>query len=50
MIATLWSYWRREREIRQAAASLAECDDRTLRDMGIARSDVERVMRRSRDY
>jgi uncharacterized protein YjiS (DUF1127 family) len=46
MIVTLWTYWRREREIRRAVAALAEYDDRTLRDLGICgRSDIERVVR-----
>ena len=49
-IVTLWTYWRREREIKRAVAALAEYDDRTLRDLGICgRADIERAVRDSRD-
>ena len=49
-VVTLWSHWRREREIEQAVAALAEFDDRTLRDIGIPhRSQIERTVRYGRD-
>jgi uncharacterized protein YjiS (DUF1127 family) len=34
-VAIRWKLWRREREIKKTVASLAELDDRTLRDIGI---------------
>ena len=41
---------RREREIKQAVAALAEYDDRLLRDMGFSdRSQIEQVVRNGRD-
>jgi len=50
VIAGWWTEWRREREIRQAVAELAEYDDRVLRDMGFPhRSDIERIVRNGRD-
>lgn len=49
-VATLWTHWRRERQIKRGVAALAQCDDRTLRDLGICgRSDIERVVRYGRD-
>jgi uncharacterized protein YjiS (DUF1127 family) len=48
--AGLWAHWRREREIRRAVVALAQFDDRTLRDMGIAsRSEIEHVVRYCHD-
>jgi uncharacterized protein YjiS (DUF1127 family) len=48
--AALWAHWRREREIKRAIVALAQFDDRTLRDMGIAgRSEIERVVRYCHD-
>ena len=45
-----WAHWRREREIRKAVAALAQFDDRSLRDMGIAgRSEIEQVVRYCHD-
>jgi hypothetical protein len=50
-IASRWAKWRREREVRKAAAALAQYDDRILRDMGIlGRSRIERIVRDGRDY
>ena len=50
-IASRWAKWRREREINRAVAALAECDDRTLRDVGIPhRSQIEQIARYGRDY
>lgn len=47
---TLWSRWRREREIGKAVAALAELDDRTLRDIGIHhRSQIDQTVRYGRD-
>src|SRR5258705_2463340 len=44
--AALWARWRREREIKRAVVALAQFDDRTLRDMGIAsRSEIVHVVR-----
>jgi uncharacterized protein YjiS (DUF1127 family) len=34
-VAVRWKLWRREREMNKTVASLAELDDRTLRDIGI---------------
>jgi uncharacterized protein YjiS (DUF1127 family) len=34
-VAIRWKLWRREREFKKTVASLAELDDRTLRDIGI---------------
>ena len=49
-IANRLRNWHREREIRKAAATLAELDDRTLRDIGIPhRSEIEEVVRYCRD-
>ena len=48
--AALWAHWRREREIKKAVVALAQFDDRTLRDMGIAsRSEIEHVVRYCHD-
>lgn len=48
---TLWTHWHQERQIKRAVATLAQCDDRTLRDLGIwGRSDIERVVRYGRDH
>jgi uncharacterized protein YjiS (DUF1127 family) len=48
--AALWARWHREREIRRAVVALAQFDDRTLRDMGIAsRSEIEQVVRYCHD-
>ena len=45
-IASRWVRWRREREIKKAAAALLALDDRTLRDIGIPhRSQVEQLVR-----
>jgi uncharacterized protein YjiS (DUF1127 family) len=50
VVVTLWTYGRREREIRRAVAALAELDDRTLRDIGIPhRSHIEQVVRYCHD-
>jgi uncharacterized protein YjiS (DUF1127 family) len=48
-VATLWNDWLRERRIKRGVAALAQYDDRTLRDLGICRSDIERVVRYGRD-
>jgi uncharacterized protein YjiS (DUF1127 family) len=48
--AALRAHWRREREIRRAVVALAQFDERTLRDMGIAsRSEIEHVVRYCHD-
>ena len=48
--AALWAHWRREREIKRAVVALAQFDDRSLRDMGIAsRSEIEQVVRYCHD-
>jgi uncharacterized protein YjiS (DUF1127 family) len=50
VVVALWTYGRREREIRRAVAALAELDDRTLRDIGIPhRSHIEQVVRYCHD-
>ena len=49
-VVTLWTHWRRERQIRKAVAALAELDDRTLRDIGIShRSQIDQTVRYCRD-
>ena len=49
-IASRWTRWRREREIKKAVVALAELDNRTLRDMGIPHpSQIERIVRYGRD-
>jgi uncharacterized protein YjiS (DUF1127 family) len=49
-VASGWANWRREQEIRQAAAALAEFDDRSLWDIGISgRSGIEYAVRHGRD-
>jgi uncharacterized protein YjiS (DUF1127 family) len=49
-VATLWTRWRRERQIKRGIAALAQYDDRSLLDLGICgRSDIERVVRYGRD-
>jgi uncharacterized protein YjiS (DUF1127 family) len=48
--AALWAHWRREREIKKAVVALAQFDDRSLRDMGIAsRTEIEQVVRYCHD-
>ena len=48
--AAFRAHWRREREIKKAVAALAQFDDRSLRDMGIAgRSEIEHVVRYCHD-
>jgi uncharacterized protein YjiS (DUF1127 family) len=50
VIAALWTHWRREHEIRKTVSVLAECDDRTLRDIGIPhRSQIKQTIRCCRD-
>jgi uncharacterized protein YjiS (DUF1127 family) len=45
-VASRWMQWRRERQIKKAAAALLALDDRTLRDIGIPhRSGIEQVVR-----
>jgi uncharacterized protein YjiS (DUF1127 family) len=45
-VASRWTQWRREREIKKAVAALLALDDRTLRDIGIPhRSEIEQVVR-----
>ena len=49
-IASRWAKRRREREIKEAVAALAEYDDRMLRDMGFPhRSQIEQIVRNGRD-
>ena len=49
--ASRWAKWRREREVKEAVAALAQYDERTLRDMGIPhRSQIEQIVRNGRDY
>jgi len=46
MLTVLRLHWRREREIKRAAAALKELDDRTLRDLGVnGRSEIEWAVR-----
>jgi hypothetical protein len=49
-IANRWASWRREREINKIVTTVAEYDDRVLRDMGFSsRSQIERIVRNGRD-
>ena len=41
IVAGLWSKMRREREIRRITASWETIDDRTLKDIGICRHEIE---------
>jgi uncharacterized protein YjiS (DUF1127 family) len=50
LIATPWSYWRNELEVRRTTRALAEFDDRTLRKLGIPdRSQIEFTVRFCRE-
>jgi uncharacterized protein YjiS (DUF1127 family) len=50
-IAGRWARRRREREIKEAVAALAEYDDRMLLDIGVSdRSQIEHIGREGRDY
>ena len=45
-VASRWTQWRRERQIKKAVTALLALDDRTLRDIGIPhRSEIEQVVR-----
>jgi uncharacterized protein YjiS (DUF1127 family) len=49
-VANRWARWRRERQVKKAVATLAEFDDRTLRDIGIPhRSQIEQAARCGRN-
>jgi uncharacterized protein YjiS (DUF1127 family) len=49
-VANRWARWRRARDIKKAVATLAEFDDRTLRDIGIPhRSQIEHAARYGRN-
>jgi uncharacterized protein YjiS (DUF1127 family) len=49
-VANRWARWRRERQVKRAVATLAEFDDRTLRDIGIPhRSQIEHAARCGRN-
>jgi uncharacterized protein YjiS (DUF1127 family) len=49
-VANRWARWRRERQVKKAVATLAEFDDRTLRDIGIPhRSQIEHAARCGRN-
>jgi len=41
IVAELWSKMRREREIRRISAAWETIDDRTLKDIGICRCEIE---------
>ncbi|MBV8180398.1 MAG: DUF1127 domain-containing protein [Mycobacterium sp.] len=47
-VSRLWSWIRREREVRRAVVMLRTLDDRTLLDLGIHRSQIEGVVRHGR--
>lgn len=50
LFVSLWAYWRRQREMRQAIASLSQMDDRTLRDIGIEhRLQIPHLVRSGRN-
>lgn len=50
LIATPWSYWRNELEVRRTTRALAEFDDRTLHNLGIPdRSQIEFTVRFCRE-
>jgi uncharacterized protein YjiS (DUF1127 family) len=49
-IASRWAKRRREREVKEAVATLSQYDDRTLRDIGILhRSQIVQIVRYGRD-
>jgi uncharacterized protein YjiS (DUF1127 family) len=43
-------YVRERREVSRATAMLSEMDDRSLRDIGLSRSDIGRAVRHGRDW
>jgi uncharacterized protein YjiS (DUF1127 family) len=43
--ATLWSRLLREREMRRSRAELEVLDDRTLKDIGLSRHEIELIVR-----
>jgi uncharacterized protein YjiS (DUF1127 family) len=45
-----WRYMRERREVTRATRLLAEMDDRSLRDIGLSRSDIGRAVRHGRDW
>lgn len=50
LIATSWSHWRNEIEVRRTTRALAGFDDRTLRKLGIRdRSQIELTVRFCRE-
>lgn len=50
LIATPWSYWKNEIEVRRTTRALAEFDDHTLRNLGIPdRSQIEFTVRFCRE-
>lgn len=49
LVAAAYAIMTREFRLRRDMRRLAEFDDHMLRDIGIARSDIEGVIRRGRD-
>jgi uncharacterized protein YjiS (DUF1127 family) len=49
-MTALWTYLRREREIARSVAMLSRMDDRTLRDIGMERGQIESAVRHGRDF
>jgi len=50
LVQWAWKAYRREREIGRAVAHLAALDDRTLKDIGLHRSEIENAVRRGRFF
>ena len=49
-MTAFWAYLRREREVARAVAMLSRMDDRTLRDIGMERGQIEGAVRHGRDF
>lgn len=47
LLHRLWKGHQTERKIRRQIRELQRCDDRTLRDIGISRWEIEALLRRS---
>jgi uncharacterized protein YjiS (DUF1127 family) len=49
-VARTWHAFRRHQEVSRATKMLAEMDDRSLRDIGLSRSDIGHAVRHGRDW
>jgi len=50
LLSSVKRRWREEAEIRQAVAELEQLDDRSLRDIGLNRFDLEEHVRHHREH